>query len=194
MKIDDSVQFVCFETTLDREQFIKRWEQYNHSLNSNVDVTLQQSEENGTFKYIAQHHLASAELQFKFFNEIRGRVIQVPIKTTKAGGYSILQAERLDDSARNERKIFVFLTDSIVDLAIYKQLGVPGNLNIYQAYYENCKYTYILEYFVETRNALSLQTQLKQPGVADVGVYKECIHIKNQQPSAEKGFYVWPTN
>ena len=61
MKIDDSVQFVCFETTLDREQFIKRWEQYNHSLNSNVDVTLQQSEENGTFKYIAQHHLASAE-------------------------------------------------------------------------------------------------------------------------------------
>ena len=118
----------------------------------------------------------------------------MPIKTTKAGGYSILQAERLDDSARNERKIFVFLTDSIVDLAIYKQLGVPGNLNIYQAYYENCKYTYILEYFVETRNALSLQTQLKQPGVADVGVYKECIHIKNQQPSAEKGFYVWPTN
>ena len=194
MKSDYRVQFVCFETALDKEQFLKRWERYTHSLNSNVNVTLQQSEGNGVFRYIAQHRFASHELQFKFSNEPRSRIVHVPIKTSQAGGYSILQAERLDDSVRNESKIFVFLTDSIVDLNIYKQLFAPGNLNIYQAYYENCKYTYILEYFVETKNTASVQEELKQFSIADVGIYKECLHVKNLHHTMEKGFYVWPTH
>ena len=193
MKSDDRVQFVCFETALDKEQFLKRWEQYTHSLNSNVDVTLQQSESNGTFRYIAQHRFASHELQFNFSNEPRSRIVHVPIKTSQAGGYSILQAERLDDSAHNESKIFVFLTDSIVDLDIFKQLSVPGNLNMYQAYYENCSYSYIFEYFVETENAANIFGKLKQFSNAEIGIYKEFLHVKNRHQRVGKGSYVWPT-
>ena len=187
MKSDDRVQFVCFETALDKEQFLKRWEQYTHSLNSNVDVTLQQSERNGIFRYIAQHRFASHELQFNFSNEPRSRIVHVPIKTSQAGGYSILQSERLDDSVHNESKIFVFLTDSIVDLDIYKQLLPPGNLNIYEAYYENCRYSYILEYFVETKNTANIQEALEQFSISDVGIYKECLHVKNRDRARDKG-------
>ena len=104
-----------------------------------------------------------------------------------------MQAERLDDSVGNESKIFVFLTDSIVDLGAYRQLLPRGNLNIYEAYYENCSYTYILEYFVETKNAVNVKEELEQFSIADVGIYKECLHVKNRRHTGEKGFYVWPT-
>ena len=38
------VQFVCFETTLASDQFIRRWEEYNRSESSDMNVTLQQRE------------------------------------------------------------------------------------------------------------------------------------------------------
>ena len=195
MSADKKVQFVCFETTLDKEPFIKRWEQYTHSLHSNVDVTLQQSEKNGIFRYIAQHRFVSGELLFVFSKEARSsRLAQVHIKTMQAGGYSILQAERLHDTIGSESKIFVFLTDPKVDLTVYKKLFVPCKLNIYEAYYENCKYAYILEYFVKTKDASALREQLILHDIAEIEIYKECAIVKNLKNNKEKDLYVWPTS
>ena len=195
METNERVQFVCFETTLDKEQFGKRWEQFRRSSNSNMDVILQQSEKDGKFSYIAQHRFASAELEFKFSSEGRNsRIVQVPIKTILAGGYSILRAKRLHNATSNESKVFIFLTDPKTDLNLYKQLFVPGNLNIYQAYYENCRYAYILEYYVKTRESVAILEQLKQYDIAEVGIYKEYAHIKNPGNEKVKDFYVWPTS
>jgi len=195
METDKRVQFVCFETPLNKEQFVKRWEQYRHSLNSNMDVVLHQSEKDGVFSYIAQHRFASGELEFKFTNEGRNsRIVQVPIKTTLAGGYSILEENRLHNSTSNESKMFVFLTDPRADLNIYKELFVAGNLNIYQAYYQNCRYAYILEYYIKTKDSAALLEQVKNYDSADVGIYKEFAHIKNPGNEREKEIYVWPTN
>ncbi|HEV8083158.1 MAG TPA: hypothetical protein VGP55_08165 [Chitinophagaceae bacterium] len=194
MSADKKVQFVCFETTLDKEPFIKRWEQYTRSLHSNVGVTLQQSEKNGVFRYIAQHRFSSGELQFVFSKEPRtSRLAQVHIKTMQAGGYTILQAERLHDTLGNERKIFVFLTDPNVDLNIYKELFTPVKLNIYEAYYENCKYSYILEYFVKTKDAPALLEKLNLYDSVEDGTYKECTLAKTLKNNKEKDLYVWPT-
>ncbi len=195
MAIDKKVQFVCFETTLDKEPFMKRWEQYTRSSNSNADVTLQQSEQNGIFRYIAQHRFISGELQFVFSKEPRAsKVVQTQIKTTQTGGYSILQAERLDVAAANERKVFIFLTDPQTDLTLYKRLTVAFKLNIYEAYYENCKYAYILEYFVKSKDVALLQEQLKMQDVADVDIYKEWVPAKNlNNDKKTREFYVWPT-
>lgn len=195
MATDKKVQFVCFETTLDKEPFMKRWEEYTRSSNSNADVTLQQSEQKGLFRYIAQHRFLSGELQFVFSKKPRAsKVVQTQIKTTQPGGYSILQAERLDVAAANERKIFIFLTDPQADLTTYKELPVTFKLNIYEAYYENCKYAYILEYFVKSKDAELLQEQLKLHDVTDVDIYKEWVPVKNlNKNNKEKEFYVWPT-
>ena len=195
METNEKVQFVCFETTLDKEQFSKRWEQFRHSLNSNKDVTLQQNETEGRFQYVAQHRLTSSELEFKFSNEGRNsRIVQVPIKSILAGGYSILQANRLHNAGGNERKIIIFLSDPRADLKIYEQLFVAGNLNIYEAYYENCKYSYILEYYIKTKDSLAMLGQLKQYDIADIGLFKEYAHIKNVESDKKKDFYVWPTH
>lgn len=195
MEKDERVQFVRFETTLNKEEFVKRWEQYSHSLNSNADVILQQSEKGGVFTYIAQHRSASGELEFKFANEARAsRIMQVPIRTTQAGGYSILQANRLQDSTRSESKIFIFFTDPQIDLTIYTKLFENGNVNIYQAYYENCRYSYVLECYVKTKDAPALLEQIKQhTNFADAGIYKEWIHVQNVNSGKEKGLHVWPT-
>ena len=175
MRKDKIAQFVCFDTTLGTEQFIKRWEQYSRSVNSDLDVTLQKSDKNGGFRYLAQHRCAPGELQFVFTKEGRSsRTPQIEIKVKQAGGYTILQAERMNDTHTDESKVFVFVGNSQSDLNVYRQLSAHSKLNIYEAYYENCQYAYILEYFVKNKYVAELMEQLKQHDAAEIGMYKEC--------------------
>lgn len=170
------VHFVCFETSLNTEQFIKRWEDYSRPVDSDLDVTLQQCEKDGMFYYIAQHRCVAGELQFMFTKPARSsRIRQIIIKLKHAGGYSVLQAERMDDAHVNESKVFAFITSPQTDLDTYRQLTNHSKLNIYQAYYENCEYAYILEFFVKNRDASELLNQLKQNAVAEIGVYHEFV-------------------
>lgn len=169
------VQFVCFETTLASGQFIRRWEEYHRSENSDTDVTLQQREGEKIYKYLAQHRGAGNELRF-FFSKGAGspRVRREIITTKQAGGYLVLQEERITGTRENESKIFVFLISPQVDLNAYRQITVDTQLNIYEAYYENCKYAYIHEFFVKNKYVSELIEQLKQLGPCEIGIYKEC--------------------
>ncbi|MEO6313506.1 MAG: hypothetical protein ABIU63_03935 [Chitinophagaceae bacterium] len=172
---DKIVQFVCFETILNTEQFVTQWEQYNRSVNSDVDVTLQQSENNGVFKYIAQHRCAVGELKFIFTRAKKSsRTPEPEIKAKQAGGYLVVQAEKINDAHPDESKIFAFLTDATTNLDVFRQLTNRGKLNIYEAYYENCQYAFILEFFVKNKFLSPLLEQLKAHTVHEVGVYKEC--------------------
>jgi hypothetical protein len=170
------VHFVCFETTLDSDRFTKRWEEYNRSAQSDLDVTIQQSEKNGMFNYVAQHRCIEGELQFVFTKPARSsRIPQIGIKTIHAGGYSILQTEKKNDAHADESKVFAFLIQPKADLNIYRQLTTHSKLNIYGAYYENCRYAYILEFFVKNKYTAELLEQLNHHDVKEVGVYKECV-------------------
>jgi hypothetical protein len=175
MRSDKIVQFVSFETTLDSEKFISKWEQYKRSVNSDLDVILQQTEKNGLFRYIVQHYCDAGELQFVFSNAKRpSRIPEVEIKTKQLGGYSMLQTERTNDARSDESKAFAFLVNPLTDLDIYRQLPVNKKLNIYEAYYENCQYAYVLEFFVKTKLVAELQQQLKQFDGIETAIYKEC--------------------
>jgi hypothetical protein len=175
MREDKIVQFVLFETTLAKEQFLMQWEQFTRSVNSDQDVTLQQSEKNGLFSYIAQHRFRAGEFQFVFEKARRSsKHPEIYIKAEQAGGYSALQSERTDDASNNESKVFAFVTNPRADLDIYRQIGGQCDLNIYQPYYENCRYAYILEFFVKTKLSAELLEKLKQHDVAGSGIYKEC--------------------
>ena len=172
---DKIVQFVCFETILNTAQFITQWEQYNRSTGSNTDVTLQQSDNNGAFKYIAQHRCAQGELQFVFSRAKKSsRTPEPEIKARQQGGYLVVQAERINDAHPDESKVFAFLADPKSDISVYKQLANHGKLNIYEAYYENCRYAFILEFFVKNKFLVPLLEQLKLQGAQETGVYKEC--------------------
>jgi len=175
MRAGKIVQFVCFETTLNKEEFIKRWSDYVRSANSDLDVTLQQSEKDGTFRYIAQHRCSVGNLHFIFKRGARSpRIAQTEIRTKQAGGYMIFHGERMNDAQENESKVFVFLTQAQTDVSVYRQLSPHSKLNIYEAYYENCQYAYILEFYVKDKHVPELMEQLKQHNRAEIGIYKEC--------------------
>ena len=109
MKKDKIVQFVFFETTLDSEAFILQWEQYKRSVNSDINVTLQQQVlKNGAFKYISQHRSSSGEFQF-ILGKRSSKTPEVEIKRKQAGGYSVLQHGSNNDLNADESKIFVFI-------------------------------------------------------------------------------------
>ena len=195
MTPNTKVQFVLFETNLSAEPFMTRWKEYTRSKKSDADVILQQSDHNGGFRYIAQHRFASEDVQFVFTKEKRSsRIAQEIIKSEMAGGYGILQAEWLNSAGPNERKIFAFITEPTNDLSAFKDLSQEGKLNIYEPYYQNCKYAYILEYFVKSKQAESLVEQLKKLDATDAAIYRECKIPKNLiATEKEKEFYVWPS-
>jgi hypothetical protein len=195
MTLNTKVQFILFDTILPAEPFMKRWKEYTRSSNSDTDVTLQQSDRNGAFRYIAQHRFAAEEVQFVFAKERRSsRIPQESIKLEMAGGYSILQAERLSNTGPDERKVFAFITDPATELRLFKDLSRQGQLNIYEPYYQNCKYCFILEYFVKSKLTEGLVEQLKTLEIADAAVYQQCTIRKNENaPEKEKNLHVWPS-
>jgi hypothetical protein len=195
MTLNTKVQFILFDTILPAEAFVKRWKEYTRSSNSDADVTLQQSDRNGAFRYIAQHRFAAEKVQFVFAKEKRSsRIPQESIRSEMAGGYSILHAERLSDTGPDERKVFAFITDPATDLRLYKDLCRQGQLNIYEPYYQNCKYCFILEYFVKSKLAEGLVEQLKALQITDAAVYQQCKIPKNvNAPEKENALYVWPS-
>ena len=169
------VQFVCFETTLNIDQFMKRWEEYRRSENSDMDVTLQQCEEGKIYKYLAQHRSDGNELCFAFSKGATSpRMRRVLINTKLAGGYLVLQEERMNETRKDESKIFVFLISPQANLNACRQIRTDVQLNIYEAYYENCSYAYICEFFVKNKYVSDLMEQLKELNQCEIGIYKEC--------------------
>jgi hypothetical protein len=176
MDIKRVVHFVCFETSLDSEAFIEKWKRYTNSLYDYKKATLQKTNTNTHFKYIAQHRCTSSEFQFICTKGAKlTRTREVEIKKRQIGGYTVVYEERSGNTKECETKVFAFLIYPNANLDFCKQLSNRGKLNIYEAYYENCAYAYILEFFVKDENIPILIEQLHQYKVVDVRTYKECI-------------------
>jgi hypothetical protein len=177
MREEKIVQFVVFETALDSDAFLGRWKQYKRSIDDEVSVTLQQREvKNGKFKYISQHKCSSGDFHFIFEKDRRGvKTQEAAVRQKLAGGYTALQHDHSGETKANESKIIVFVLDPRTDLDDFRQFSVHGKLNIYEAYYENCEFAYILEFFVKNEYAADVLKQLKiLTSFAEAGIYKEC--------------------
>ena len=176
MKKETIVQFVCFQTSINLDAFISAWEQYNNSLGKGIEVKLQQQDGLKTkFKYVSRHTVLKDDFHFVFvkgrkpehFNDCNVRVVQ-------AGGYAPIQIQFSGDAKNTTTKILAFLSMDETDIEPYKALAYQY-LNIYQAYYESCSYSYILEFYVNNKDLPELLNQLKtDTPPAEIGVYKEC--------------------
>jgi hypothetical protein len=80
MREEKLVQFACFETPLDTEEFIVKWEQFIRPANSDTNVTIQQSKKNGVFRYVVQYRCVPGQFQFNFKRERRSsKIKQIPL-------------------------------------------------------------------------------------------------------------------
>ena len=170
------VHFVWFETGLDPERFMNKWENFVRSENSDIDVTLQESKSKNLFCYIAQHRCDVEEFQFIFTKAAKiSRSKEAEIRVKQVGGYSIVQQENFGDAGKGESKVFAFINLARVDLKKYNKRQIQSRLNVYEAFYENCSYAYILEFFVKDKYVLELVEELKHYDIFDIGIYKECL-------------------
>ena len=175
------VQFVCFETNLEFEKFIVNWEHYAKKFESKEVKTnlLEQVNTKNKFKYVSQHMAPQDELQFTFMKEKKSVILpESKIKVVQAGGYKPIQMESSHHEDPNATKILLFLAKSEYDIAPYKKLAYQA-LNIYEAYFESCNYSYILEFFVNEEAGEELIKELKSTlHNPEIGMYKECVVVE----------------
>jgi hypothetical protein len=175
MKNNTIVQFVCFQTEIDREAFLVSWEQYARSLGKDSEVILHESvSSKNRFRFVSRHTSLEEDFRFVF---VKGKkpehFSEQQVKVVQAGGYHPVQIECSHEAKSKETKILVFLHKDNT-LPAYKALKGDYQLNIYEAYYESSSYSYILEYFVPDREVADFLQHLKQDGLDhEIGVYKE---------------------
>lgn len=179
MTKDTILQFVCFITKLELDEFAPKWERYAVKLlTKKGELTLQQqvSETKTKFQYISQHEWPDKDLDFTFMNDRKSEHFpEHNVKVVQIGGYLSLQVQRKQQREDGAIKLIALVGHDERDIEFYKQLPFYRHLNIHQAYYESCAYGYVMEFFVPENNADELLQQLKQrPGV-ESGIYRDSL-------------------
>ena len=179
MKKDTIVQFVCFVTDHDLDAFGTEWENYAKKfIHKKTEPLLQQQagETKNKFRYVSKHEWPTSDFQFKFMNERRSEHFpDHSVKVVQAGGYIPLQQENRYPEEADNIKLIAFISHDETDIESYRRLPLFHHLNIYQAYYENCTYGYVMEFFVPEKDSDELLLLLKQRTVLETGLYKECL-------------------
>ena len=178
MNKDTIVQFICITSILEPEEFIDMWESYaDLRVDDTTNILLQEgvTEKNGNrFNYVIQHKSSAADFRFAFMKE-RSRMHppEQKARIKLAGGYQPVQLQSTYNNVKEDARIVVFVAQGETELEFYRSQSFHY-LNIYEAYFENCAFGNVMEFFVSEQESHSLVEQLKaMPGV-EAGIYKDC--------------------
>lgn len=174
MNKDNITHFVGFITRLEPPAFVDQWSHYatGSENGSNLFVLQETGAKAGKYKYVSRHEFGEQSFRFSFmktrdsehFPEQKARVIMF-------GGYI---PEETAGRTTGKRRIRALFTSDRIELDAYRLLA-PGALTIYQPFYENCLFSYILEFFVQDNKVDELVDELtKKNEAVDIAVYHEC--------------------
>jgi len=189
MEEDNIVQFVSFRTKLDFNEFIEKWEYYTSrfELNKKDSVLQKQVASKGGFKYISQHSRPSEDFRFAF---MKGRESEYfpdhNVKVTQAGGYSLLHKGKGYHYENGDKKVFVFVNSNKFGIDFFSLMPSYKHRNIYKAYFENCAYSYIIEFFVKENDVDDFILQMKENDWAETEIYNECLAEPAQKKKKAK--------
>lgn len=181
MKNDTIVHFVYFSTDLEPGEFVPVWEYYAKRIkNKQAEPSLQEklARTKSRYKYYSQHECNAGDFCFAFIKDrISESFPDHNVKMIHTGGYLPLQLKGKQKQNEEGVRLVACLNQSVPDMDFYQDLSPYQHLNIYQAYYENCTYSYILEYFVSEKDAEELEQKLRHATPAEMGIYKECLAL-----------------
>jgi hypothetical protein len=177
MKKNTTVQFVGFITSVAADEFVTRWEPFaKQFIKGHGEMILEQAETKGKFKYVSQFECPQEDFKFAF---MKGRTSEnFPdhfVKVAQLGGYTAMQIKYKQGEDSKLVKVIAFISHNENDIEFYKTLPSHKYLNIFEAFYENCMYGYILEFFSAEAQAPDLIQQLKDRVHAESAIYKECL-------------------
>lgn len=171
-------QFVCFETNVDFDKFIGNWEHYAKKFESKEVKTnlLEQMNVKSRYKYVSQHMASPDELQFTFMKEKRSVILpESKIKVIQAGGYKPMPSITKHPESSDAVKILLFVPKSVFDIEPFKELDF-SSLHIFEAYFESCNYSYVLEFIIGESAGEEMIKEIKNLlHNPDVGMYKEAL-------------------
>lgn len=181
MKEETIVQFVCFITDLETEEFGTEWKGYTETLKATKTKTIlyRQTAGENIYRYVSKFEWPESDFQFTFMKERKsGRFSESKVRALQMGGYITIEQHENYAARSTDTTIIAFIHHNETDISYYKQLPSYSQLNIHQAYYENCNYGHVLEFIVPAKDTDALLLSLeKRPGV-HVAVYK--IAVKNK--------------
>lgn len=177
MNKNSIVHFVGFISRLAKSEFVEEWMQYAKEFVTTADsVTLREKTEgNGKYKYISQHSFGEEDFSFSFmkdrhsenFPDQKARVIMM-------GGYSPVEIG-FDPAESSNTTVLAFFIKDRIDMEFYTGLVKAGSLNIYQPFYENCMYGYILEFLTNKAGSpLLIEEIQKRKEGAEVSIFLKC--------------------
>jgi len=178
MNKDTIVQFICITSILEPEEFMDMWESYaDLRVDDTTNILLQEgvTEKNGNrFNYVIQHKSSAADFRFAFMKE-RSRMHppEQKARIKLAGGYHPVQLQSTYNNVKEDARIVVFVAQGETELEFYRTQSFHY-LNIYEAYFENCAYSYVMEFFVREQEAPELLAQLKHRHGVEAAIYKGC--------------------
>jgi hypothetical protein len=178
MKKNTIVHFVGFVTSLKPDEFVPGWEQFaKRFMSKKKGSTFQQhiTARKNKLSYLSRHEWDEPGFDFSFMNGRRSAHFpEHNVRVVQLGGYQLKGSSFAEPLRESDTKIVSFINHAEPDLSFYRQLPCR-HLRINQAYYENCLYGYILEFFVDESGVEQLLEQLGQREKAETGVYRESI-------------------
>lgn len=181
MREDTLFQFVGFETAVNLDDFTSQWENFAKKFfKQDIHaVTLQQQiKSKNRFRYMSMNEWPQDSFRFSFM-EGRGSDYfpDHRVKVVQAGGYQQVHRE-CNNCAHDEIKILLMLDEGEAHRSAFNNMPFH-HVNIYQAYYQSCLYSNIMEFFAEESQASELLDQLKKHFLhCDVGMYRECLVLE----------------
>lgn len=178
MNTETIVQFVCFTSPLGPEDFREVWEPFASQLvNDRKHILLKEAipEKKGkSFTYMSQHSCRATDFRFAFMKGKGATSLPEQKATFKlAGGYLPVQSRNAYHKAKTDARIIAFVTGGEAELDFYRSQAF-SHLSIYEAYYENCAYSYVLEIFLPQDDAPALLSLLKSTKGVEASRYEEC--------------------
>lgn len=177
--MESIIQFVCFSSLLGPEEFPGLWASFAAQITKESDDILLEEEgahlKNKKFSYVSRHHCRADNFNFAFLNgKKRGQFPEQKATVKQAGGYIPLQLQyNQHKSAKGESRIIAFISHGESELDFYR-LQQFHYLNIYEAYFENCTYEYVMEFFLQQKEAPALLSLLKARTGVEAALYREC--------------------
>jgi len=175
METKTITQFVGFTTDVEPGKFETLWKdctlQFIPDAEESTLHKIDGTTRLGGCEYISQHRCSCENFRFDFLNA--EHFPDHAATVTQMGGYMPVQIQCLHNTEQQDIKIIAFISYQEKDLGFYHR-QTYRHLNIYEAYYENCTYSYIMEFFVQEPEGIVLVNQLKsRPGVG-AAIYREC--------------------
>jgi len=182
MENNNIYEFVCFETLLELKDFRQQWDEFAKVFMDKGVQKIVLNKKNGEknkYRYISKKQWPLDSFQDVFSeSKIPGSFAASQVKVIPTGGYASVEIGHDKKAGKTEVQVIAFVHDDIIDIKKLRESKLFKAMNIYEAFYQNSQYNYIIEFFTDKTKQDALVAEIKNEFMkAEIGTYAEAATI-----------------